>query len=486
MKTTLLYLALLSTMTFYAQTQIGADIDGEAANDRSGLNSLSSDGTTLAIGAVDNDGNGMRSGHVRVYGNTSGVWTQIGTDIDGEVSFAASGSVSLSSDGTTLAIGASGSDSSAGYVRIYENISGVWTQIGANIDGEAAGQNSARNVSLSSDGSMLAIGVPGHWLDTGSIGVVRIYENIAGVWTQIGADIVDEAEDDESGGSVSLSSDGNTVAIGAWKNDGNGTDSGHVRVYQNSSDVWSQIGQDIDGEAAADLSGSSVSLSADGSVVAIGALNNDGNGVNSGHVRVYENMAGVWTQIGADINGEEADDWSGSSVSLSSDGSVVAIGANSNDGNGPDSGHVRVYKNSSGVWIQLGIDIDGEAEGDYSGSRVNLSSDGTTVAIGAWGNDGNGEQSGHVRVYDLSALLSIEANEISNNFTVYPNPVNNRLQLQLSPTLEFKIANIYNYYGQLVLQSKTTTINVSNLSSGVYFLEVKTNKGKGVKKIIKK
>ncbi|MCH2204018.1 MAG: hypothetical protein MK102_18790, partial [Fuerstiella sp.] len=101
-----------------------------------------------------------------------------------------------------------------------------------------------------------------------------------------------------------------------------------------SSDVWTQIGQDIDGEAEFDQSGSSVSLSADGSVVAIGAIYNDGNGNDSGHVRLYRNTGGTWTQIGEDIDGEAAGDRSGSSVSLSADGSVVAIGATSNDDNG--------------------------------------------------------------------------------------------------------------------------------------------------------
>ena len=48
-----------------------------------------------------------------------------------------------------------------------------------------------------------------------------------------------------------------------------------------------QLGEDIDGEAADDESGRSVSLSADGNIVAIGAYRNDGNGSNSGHVRVY-------------------------------------------------------------------------------------------------------------------------------------------------------------------------------------------------------
>ncbi len=69
---------------------------------------------------------------------------------------------------------------------------------------------------------------------------------------------------------------------------------------------------------------------------------------------------------------------------------------------------------------------------------------------------------------------------------MYPNPVNNHLQVQLATTSEYKKAAIYNYIGQLVLQSKITLINVSNLASGVYFLEVETNKGKGVKRFIKK
>ena len=71
-----------------------------------------------------------------------------------------------------------------------------------------------------------------------------------------------------------------TVAIGASYNDGNGEDSGHVRVYQYNidSNEWKQIGQDIDGEAKYDESGYSVSLSSDGMTVAIGAPINGGNG----------------------------------------------------------------------------------------------------------------------------------------------------------------------------------------------------------------
>ena len=122
-----------------------------------------------------------------------------------------------------------------------------------------------------------------------------------------------------------------------------------------------QLGADIDGEAAGDQSGWSVSLSSDGTTVAIGARLNDGNGNNAGHVRIYEYSSGSWTQLGADIDGEAAGDHSGYSVSLSSDGTRVAIGAAGNDGNGNDAGHVRIYEYSSGSWTQLGADIDGEA-----------------------------------------------------------------------------------------------------------------------------
>ena len=77
------------------------------------------------------------------------------------------------------------------------------------------------------------------------------------------------------------------MAIGAIYNDGNGSDSGHTRIYHWNGFSWDQLGNDIDGESSDDWSGKSVSLSADGSTVAIGAVDNDGNGTNSGHVRVF-------------------------------------------------------------------------------------------------------------------------------------------------------------------------------------------------------
>jgi hypothetical protein len=87
----------------------------------------------------------------------------------------------------------------------------------------------------------------------------------------------------------------------------------------------------------------------------------------------------------------------------------VAIGAPENDANGNKSGHVRVYDWNGTAWAKVGGDIDGEAADDYSGHSVSLSSDGQTVAIGAYLNDGNGNDSGHVRVYEYSGSASVSS-----------------------------------------------------------------------------
>ena len=124
-------------------------------------------------------------------------------------------------------------------------------------------------------------------------------------------------------------------------------------------------------------------------------------------------------QLGGDIDGEAINDRSGYALSLSSDGTTVAIGAIHNDGMGSDAGHVRIYEYSAGSWTQLGADIDGEAMDDLSGCAVSLSSDGTIVAIGAPYNDGTGGNAGHVRVYELCISSNIQQ-PVSDTFTTVP------------------------------------------------------------------
>jgi len=345
---------------------------------------------------------GIKSSDIIVTGSgIEPVLTKLGSTIYGEAAGDYFGySVSLSNDGTIMAVGAiynDGTGTDSGHVRVYEYSSGSWSQLGLDIDGEAAGDYSGISVSLSNDGTILAVGAIYNDGNGSNSGHTRVYEYSSGSWSQM-VEIDGEAAGDAFGLSVSLSGDGTILAIGAIFNDGVGSNSGHVRVYQFSSGSWSQMFE-IDGEAAGDSFGSSVSLSNDGTTLAVGAIFNDGVGTDSGHVRVYEYSSGSWSQMGSDIDGEAAGDAFGISVSLSNDGTTLAIGAISNDGGGSDSGHVRVYQFSSGSWSQM-VEIDGEAAGDSFGRSVSLSNDGTILAVGAHLANNS---TGVVRIYQFSS-----------------------------------------------------------------------------------
>ena len=403
MKKLILLTTLLIPFIMFSQHQLGADIDGEAAGDISGYSvSIDSDGSHVAIGAYANDGTGSGAGHVRIYSWDGTNWSKVGNDIDGEAAGDLSGlSVSIDSDGSHVAIGAyanDGTGSDAGHVRIYSWDGTNWSKVGNDIDGEAAGDYSGVSVSIDSDGSHVAIGAYENDGTVSNAGHVRIYSWDGTNWSKVGNDIDGEAAGDQSGVSVSIDSDGSHVAIGASANGGTGSAAGHVRIYSWDGTNWSKVGNDIDGEAAYDRSGVSVSIDSDGSHVAIGASANDGTGSNAGHVRIYSWDGTNWSKVGNDIDGEAAGDYSGVSVSIDSDGSHVAIGAYANGGTGDAAGHVRIYSWDGTNWSKVGNDIDGEAAGDQSGVSVSIDSDGSHVAIGASANDGTGSNAGHVRV----------------------------------------------------------------------------------------
>lgn len=135
---------------------------------------------------------------------------------------------------------------------------------------------------------------------------------------------------------------------------------------------------------------------------------------------------------------------------------------------------------------QVGIDIDGEANYDNFGYDVSLSSDGSIVAVGSRANDGSGIDSGHVRVFNMSGLLNIEDHNVTTQVVIEQNPVDNILKIHVPVNLDFSSAVIYNSIGQLVLKSQLSDINVSKLEKGIYFLEVETKFGKATIKFIKK
>jgi hypothetical protein len=278
--------------------------------------SLSGNGNFVAVGATEGNQDAYTD-YVKVYkwnppveGQTDGSWTQEGAMLAGLYQYndSTGDSVSLNHDGSVIAIGVSNANTNgvnSGMVRVYKrNADDMstpigWTQIG-HFAGSWENDEYGTSVSLSdnrddtnNEGKMrLAISAPYH---SGNLGHVQVYEYVSdNNWSRLGSDIDGTSIGGNFGISVSLSLDGNTVAIGVPSGvSAQGSYSGHVRIYTWDGAAWTQLGFDIEGESNSSYFGKAVSLSADGTTVAIGAnlefLDDDGNSgfTGRGRVRMY-------------------------------------------------------------------------------------------------------------------------------------------------------------------------------------------------------
>jgi len=350
--------------------------------------------------------------------------------------------ISLSADGNILAVGSAtreirsfalGED----VVYVFERINGTWQQQALLESGNADTTNSQEGfgaaVSLSADGTTLAVGairdnsaavgVNGDASDssTPSAGSVYVFDRSMETWSQqVYLKSSNTIRGELFGGSVSLSSDGNTLAVGATGEstlgiDANGNDidghaSGTVYVFERSDETWQQqMSLQASNTNNDDLFGNSVSLSSDGNTLAVGAINEDSTatGVNgiqsnnlsthSGAVYVFERASETWQQR-AYLKASNTDsfDFFGIAVDLSADGNTLAVGAigedslttglssdqSNNESN--SSGAVYVFERLSGDWQQRAyLKASNTGPVDFFGGSVSLSADGDTLAVGA-------------------------------------------------------------------------------------------------------
>ena len=147
------------------------------------------------------------------------------------------------------------------------------------------------------------------------------------------------------------------------------------------------------------------------------------------------------------------------------------------------SGHVRILRNRSGEWKQVGNAIKGKTISGKSGHSVSLSSDGSIVVIGAPYSRDSGTDSGLVNVYDLSNVLSSDTFVLSQ-FSMSPNPSNSQTTISLNKDLTLEKISIYNNLGQFIQSTQKEVIDTSSLSPGLYYVQVVTNKGKATKKLV--
>jgi hypothetical protein len=358
--------------------------------------------------------------------------------------------VALSGDGNTLAVGALGEDSSstgidstpnelasaAGAVYVYTRTVSGWSQQ-AYVKALNSGTNDnfGFSVALNGNGNTLAVGALGEASSTIGIdstpnelasfaGAAYVFVRSAGTWSQQAyVKASNTGAGDQFGASVALSSDGNTLAVGAPEEASSsiGIDSspnelaasaGAAYVFKRTGSAWSQQAYVKASNAGAnDRFGRPVALSSDGNTLAIGASGEASStfGIDStpnelaafaGAAYVFTRTGSAWTQqayVKASNTG--AGDGFGASIGLSGDSNTLAVGApgEASSTTGIDSapnelapfaGAVYVFIRSGSTWSQqsyLKASNTGAGDGFGIGESLALSSDGNTLAVGAIG-----------------------------------------------------------------------------------------------------
>lgn len=364
----------------YTWDQIGEDIDGGTEDGVSGLSiSLSSAGARIAIGGDQS---------VKIYDSfrltSSGT---SGWNIAGNLGSFFSDyvvSVALSSSGTYLVAGQQSTIGKrfVGTALVFENSGVTWTQVGDTLEG-GGDDGFGRAVDISEDGTVVAVGAP-------SGGYASVYQLDGLTWS-----LKLSQSDGNFGWSVSLTPNGKYVAMGAPNQGSSSRGSAYVYELEDNSLI-----QKLVGTASGDNFGKSVSLSNDGTRLAVGAPGAD-------YVKLYDASSDMtsYTAASYTLTPTSINTNFGNSVSLSGDGSTLAVGSPGNDAEGTDVGATFIYKVSSCDFKLTGT-ITGESESDNSGYSVSMSGDGSQVAFSAINNEGifgalDGDfNAGHVRVYE--------------------------------------------------------------------------------------
>jgi hypothetical protein len=346
-------------------------------------------------------------GLVRVFELVDNNWTQIGSDIVGTMAGVKLGSsLSLAGNGTILAVGAkddmnpnaTAGENRHGSVQVYELVNGTdWLPRGRPLYGSRGNSNFGASVSLSSDALVLAVGAPSFSYLFEKAGQVQTFAFDGTEWEKRGSDFVGIQDFSELGDSVSLSDDGQSLAISSSRSMLDSEALTEVFRFLQDLDDWSSVGTYTGGESSATLSG-------DGLVVASGdRLEESADGSeNAGLLNAYELIEDDtydtfdFEQLGDTLEGDDAHAGLGASVSLSQTGSVMAVGAQlSTRINVTDYVQISMYDGDT--WIPVGGRLEEETASDSFGAAVSLSPDGSMVAVGA-------PSANAARVYQIDAL----------------------------------------------------------------------------------
>lgn len=304
-------------------TQQGGKLVGTGGSGQMGQGNsvaLSTDGNTAIIGGPYDNGS---RGAAWIYVRSGGVWLQQGSKLVGTAGGPGGYqgySVALSADGNTVLVGAPLQNEFIGAAYVFVRSGGVWTQqarlVGSGIEGQQAFQGGA--LALSADGNTALVGGP---YDNGNAGAAWVFVRSGSAWTQQGSKLVERViADGLQGYSVALSADGNTAVLGSKGESSHSLSGlGGAWVYVRSGGVWTQQGGRLTASGIRGQ-GDSIALSSDGNTILVGAAADDA-------AVSWSRSGNTWTQNSAASHSETYPTGFGASAALSADGRTAILGA---------------------------------------------------------------------------------------------------------------------------------------------------------------
>ncbi|MEX2124868.1 MAG: FG-GAP repeat protein [Woeseia sp.] len=222
-------------------------------------------------------------------------------------------------------------------------------------------------------------------------GAAYVFTRLGTTWTQQAKlTASDAAEFDEFGGSVAIS--GDTVVIGAPRDDDAGMDIGSAYVFTRTGTSWTEQAKLTASDAAEnDQLGSSVAVSDD--TVVIGSTQDD----DAGSAYVFTRAGTSWTEQ-AKLTGSEVAESDAFGLSVAVSGDTAVIGVPFLDGAGDGSGAAYVFTRTGSDWTEEAtLTASDAAENDQLGRSVAVSGD--TVVVGSTEDDDAGFASGSAYVF---------------------------------------------------------------------------------------
>ena len=397
-----IYISFLFAEKGFAQVQVGQTIDQSFFNQSPlfSASDMNDDGTIIVL--ADSNANAA-AGVVKVFQLASGSWQILGGELEtGNAGDLFGYTVSISGDGTILAVGAtSAGTNDDGVVYLYE-FDGVNWSLQATIDNVELPTNGPQNVEM---GSSLELNQNGTALIIADVsannssgdsfaGEIKVFERTGSSWTQKGNAIYGNTTNVYLGRDVDINDTGDRIAVSS-------SFTNLVQVYSYNGSTWDQDGSDISGTAGTSF-GISIKLDSDGDRIIIGAEGADVSFSNSGQLKIFEYIDpdGAdplnWYQLGQDINGPGLASLLGRSVDINDAGNVIAAGGHFDRTFAPANGVVQVFELNTNTWEQTQENIYGSTRTAWFGSFINLNSNGTRLlAVASRG------ATPYAKVYDL-------------------------------------------------------------------------------------